>query len=118
MLRICLQLSPSIVLSNVNANKHLAGGPQAYIQYVRHLETSATTSPSPITAPQTAATGIMPHGHHYQQYMDFLQAPLQPLMDDLSSATYETFESDPVKYRLYEDAITAALTDRPEQSTR
>ena len=30
-------------------------------------------------------------------YYDYLQAPLQPLMDNLESQTYETFERDPVK---------------------
>jgi protein arginine N-methyltransferase 5 len=38
-------------------------------------------------------------------YHDYLQAPLQPLQDDLESQTYETFEKDPVKYVRYEDAI-------------
>lgn len=42
-------------------------------------------------------------------YEDHLQAPLQPLADDLEAATYEVFERDPVKYRLYEEAIHAAL---------
>lgn len=115
--RSFVRLAPSIVVSHVNAAKHPSGGPQAYVQYVRHLESTATTHASPISAPQTAATGIMPMDPHYQQYMDYLQSPLQPLMDDLSSATYETFEADPVKYRLYEDAISAALSDRPEHST-
>ena len=32
-------------------------------------------------------------------YEDFLQSPLQPLMDNLESGTYEVFEKDPVKYR-------------------
>jgi hypothetical protein len=36
-------------------------------------------------------------------YGDYLQAPLQPLMDDLGSATYDVFERDPVKYRQYEE---------------
>jgi len=36
-------------------------------------------------------------------YADYLQAPLQPLMDDLGSATYDVFERDPVKYRQYEE---------------
>ena len=31
-------------------------------------------------------------------YRDYLQAPLQPLMDNLESATYETFEKDASKY--------------------
>ena len=35
-------------------------------------------------------------------YKDTLQSPLQPLMDNLESQTYETFERDPVKYERYE----------------
>jgi type II protein arginine methyltransferase len=49
-------------------------------------------------------------------YYDYLQAPLQPLMDNLESSTYETFERDPIKYQQYELAIAAALADRKEQS--
>eukprot|EP00469_Lotharella_globosa_P013711 CAMPEP_0167772854 /NCGR_PEP_ID=MMETSP0111_2-20121227/1085_1 /TAXON_ID=91324 /ORGANISM="Lotharella globosa, Strain CCCM811" /LENGTH=439 /DNA_ID=CAMNT_0007662405 /DNA_START=378 /DNA_END=1697 /DNA_ORIENTATION=+ len=45
-------------------------------------------------------------------YRDFLQAPLQPLMDNLQSQTYETFERDPVKYAQYEKAIYKALVTR------
>ncbi len=33
---------------------------------------------------------------HVQGYEDFLQSPLQPLMDNLESGTYEVFEKDPV----------------------
>ncbi|KAF9918000.1 hypothetical protein BX616_010641 [Lobosporangium transversale] len=46
-------------------------------------------------------------------YQDYLQAPLQPLQDNLESSTYETFEKDPVKYQQYELAIERALRDRP-----
>jgi protein arginine N-methyltransferase 5 len=35
--------------------------------------------------------------------------PLQPLADHLSSATYEVFEMDPVKYRLYQSAVRRFL---------
>jgi len=42
-------------------------------------------------------------------YHDYLQAPLQPLQDNLESQTYETFEKDPVKYVRYEDAILRCL---------
>ncbi|MDB9924768.1 protein arginine N-methyltransferase [bacterium] len=45
-------------------------------------------------------------------YRDYLQAPLQPLMDNLESATYETFEKDASKYIQYEEAVLAYLTDR------
>lgn len=48
-------------------------------------------------------------------YYDYLQAPLQPLMDNLHGMTYESFEKDPVKYYQYEEvscpeAIRFALT--------
>ncbi|KAK8654641.1 hypothetical protein V6N13_107248 [Hibiscus sabdariffa] len=45
-------------------------------------------------------------------YRDFLQAPLQPLMDNLEAQTYETFEKDSVKYMQYQRAISKALLDR------
>jgi protein arginine N-methyltransferase 5 len=45
-------------------------------------------------------------------YEDYLQIPLQPLMDHLQSATYEAFEMDPVKYTEYENAIYSALVDK------
>lgn len=48
-------------------------------------------------------------------YYDYLQSPLQPLMDNLEASTYEVFERDPVKYQRYEDAITAALEKTDEE---
>lgn len=45
-------------------------------------------------------------------YEDFLQIPLQPLMDNLDQYTYEIFEKDPVKYREYQLAIKLALLDK------
>jgi protein arginine N-methyltransferase 5 len=47
-------------------------------------------------------------------YHDYLQAPLQPLQDNLESQTYETFEKDPVKYVRYEDAIFRCLQHKIE----
>lgn len=44
-------------------------------------------------------------------YNDILQAPLQPLKENLDSQTYEVFELDTVKYSSYEAAITLALMD-------
>lgn len=44
-------------------------------------------------------------------YNDVIQAPLQPLMDNLESSTYEVFEQDPIKYLRYEQAIALALKD-------
>lgn len=45
-------------------------------------------------------------------YEDFLQCPLQPLMDNLESHTYEVFEKDPVKYTEYQNAMLKAIIDR------
>ncbi|TKC48635.1 hypothetical protein EI555_009189 [Monodon monoceros] len=49
-------------------------------------------------------------------YEDYLQSPLQPLMDNLESQTYEVFEKDPIKYSRYQQAIYKCLLDRvPEE---
>nr|CAG4635316.1 EOG090X028A [Artemia franciscana] len=50
-----------------------------------------------------------------QGYEDYLQYPLQPLMDNLESNTYEIFEKDPVKYREYQNAIRRALQDKSKE---
>ncbi|XP_014210081.1 protein arginine N-methyltransferase 5 [Copidosoma floridanum] len=44
-------------------------------------------------------------------FEDYLQCPLQPLMDNLESGTYEIFEKDPIKYQEYQNAIEKALID-------
>ena len=46
-----------------------------------------------------------------RDYRDKVQAPLQPLADNLESATYEVFEKDDSKYDAYEDALELALLD-------
>jgi len=74
-------------------------GPAAYQQYITWLWKQAP----PLT-----------HVEKYEKpYWDYLQAPLQPLMDNLESQTYETFEKDPVKYSQYEKAIAKALAVDP-----
>eukprot|EP00750_Incisomonas_marina_P030211 INCI739.2.p1 GENE.INCI739.2~~INCI739.2.p1 ORF type:complete len:759 (+),score=116.20 INCI739.2:208-2484(+) len=45
-------------------------------------------------------------------FYDYLQMPLQPLKDNLESATYEVFEKDPVKYVQYENAVCGAIKAR------
>lgn len=85
-----------------------------------------TTSNSPVTAITPAKTDLK----LYSQYLgylctktnltdataqyargfeDVLQLPLQPLMDNLESHTYEIFEKDPIKYEQYRKAIAAAM---------
>uniref|UniRef100_A0A7S2FZY8 Protein arginine N-methyltransferase n=1 Tax=Octactis speculum TaxID=3111310 RepID=A0A7S2FZY8_9STRA len=69
-----------------------------YLQYLKHVaeQLPPLTSDEKFEAP----------------YLDYLQAPLQPLMDNLESQTYETFERDPVKYEQYRKATALALTQR------
>jgi len=72
-------------------------GRKVYQQYLRH-------------AWQTL--GVMAEDEAMEApYLDYLQAPLQPLMDNLESQTYETFEKDPVKYEQYRKAVVLALRD-------
>ncbi|KAG8527730.1 uncharacterized protein KY384_007884 [Bacidia gigantensis] len=76
--------------------------PLAHIRYLRWLQSE-----------QPKKTYLEVQGEGYQ---DYLQAPLQPLTDNLESMTYEVFEKDPVKYDLYEQAISNALNDWRSQN--
>ncbi|KAG9228141.1 PRMT5 arginine-N-methyltransferase-domain-containing protein [Amylocarpus encephaloides] len=75
--------------------------PVAYLVYMRHLQRT-----------QPPRTILEKFGSGYQ---DYLQAPLQPLTDNLESVTYEVFEKDPVKYDWYERAIAVALSEWTQQ---
>jgi protein arginine N-methyltransferase 5 len=72
--------------------------PLANLIYIRHLQKN-----------QPIQSTVEKFGSGYQ---DYLQAPLQPLADNLESITYEVFEKDPVKYNQYEKAIKLALDHR------
>ncbi|KAJ7052637.1 PRMT5 arginine-N-methyltransferase-domain-containing protein [Mycena amicta] len=98
---------PIIILAGANQGLHALGGELAYSQYLRHLE---KTSPA-FQAANTSGTVE----NFAQGYQDYLQAPLQPLMDNLQSVTYQTFEQDPVKYHNYEEAIYHAVADWPSE---
>ena len=73
---------------------------KGYLSYAQYLAHMYKTSP-PKSVIENFAAG----------YEDTLQCPLQPLMDNLESQTYETFERDPTKYELYHQAVMAALVD-------
>ncbi|KAF8962758.1 shk1 kinase-binding protein 1 [Flammula alnicola] len=97
---------PTIILAEVGDGHHSRGGEAAYSQYVRHLEKTSAA----VQATRKAGTVE----NFAQGYQDYLQAPLQPLMDNLPSITYQTFEQDPVKYAQYEEAMYRAFLDRPD----
>ncbi|EPQ54063.1 PRMT5-domain-containing protein, partial [Gloeophyllum trabeum ATCC 11539] len=105
-IRDIMKYRPTVIVEGANKGVHSRGGETAYLQYVRHLE---KTSPALQAMQQPGTVENFAQGYH-----DYLQAPLQPLMDNLQSATYHTFEQDPVKYRNYEEAIYQALKDWPE----
>ncbi|KAL9943091.1 Protein arginine N-methyltransferase 5 [Verticillium nonalfalfae] len=71
---------------------------RAYIEYLKWLEFQ---QPPLNYLERTTLTS----------FQDWLQSPLQPLSDNLESATYEIFEGDPVKYNQYEEAIAEALAE-------
>ena len=98
----CAQFRPTVILSGTHRNLHSAGGHLAYAQYVRFLYRKSHE--------------LVPVEEYAQGYMDHLQQPLQPLMDNLEGETYEGFEKDPIKYRQYEEAVFRALMDRPQDS--
>ncbi|KAM9328870.1 protein arginine N-methyltransferase 5 [Gastrophryne carolinensis] len=72
-----------------------------FCSYLQYLEYLSHNRPPP-NAYEMFAKG----------YEDYLQSPLQPLMDNLESQTYEVFEKDPVKYSQYQQAVYKCLLDR------
>eukprot|EP00560_Eucampia_antarctica_P006190 CAMPEP_0197825410 /NCGR_PEP_ID=MMETSP1437-20131217/2497_1 /TAXON_ID=49252 ORGANISM="Eucampia antarctica, Strain CCMP1452" /NCGR_SAMPLE_ID=MMETSP1437 /ASSEMBLY_ACC=CAM_ASM_001096 /LENGTH=876 /DNA_ID=CAMNT_0043425403 /DNA_START=154 /DNA_END=2784 /DNA_ORIENTATION=- len=73
----------------------------SYLQYLRHLrQRDDVVDVLDTNSSQLEAA-----------YLDHLQSPLQPLGDNLEFQTYETFETDPIKYSQYKRAIELALRD-------
>lgn len=94
----------TILLAFVNFKLHIIfsgksnydDGFISYIQYIKYLYSKSKKDLNEVEK-------------FVSPYNDTLQAPLQPLMDNLESQTYEVFEKDPVKYYNYELAIVEAL---------
>ncbi|OAA71068.1 protein arginine N-methyltransferase HSL7 [Akanthomyces lecanii RCEF 1005] len=72
--------------------------PSPYVEYLRWVESRQP----PLTIFESPML---------TSFQDWLQSPLQPLSDNLESATYEVFEGDPVKYNQYEAATMEALIE-------
>lgn len=99
-IRTFLKLNVQMILSG--KLRHAEKGIRSYQLYLDHL---FKTQDPPDNVSQFA-----------RGYEDCLQCPLQPLMDNLESHTYEVFEKDPVKYSEYQKAIFCALRDRVPDS--
>jgi protein arginine N-methyltransferase 5 len=94
ILAILLPHCNQVVLTG--ASQREGGSYEHYAQYLRHL---VSLNQSQLTTAE----------RYVQGYEDTLQAPLQPLMDNLEAQTYETFERDPMKYIKYEEAMVEAI---------
>lgn len=102
VLRSFFKLDVQVVLTGVD--RHPDKGIRCYQQYLDHLW-QTQPSPDPVT-------------EFAKGFEDYLQNPLQPLMDNLESHTYEIFEKDPVKYSEYQRAIYRAVIDRIEDKDK
>lgn len=71
-----------------------------YVEYLRHL------------ASKFYRVDVM------AGFEELLEIPLQPLFDNLDAYTYEVFEKDPVKYKLYQRAIEQAMLDKGEAASK
>ena len=91
---------PSLSAAHSPANTAQSQAPRgnAHMAYLQWLE-----SQQPVFTALESTT--------LTSFQDWLQSPLQPLSDNLESATYEVFEGDPVKYDQYEAAVVEALTE-------
>ena len=93
---------PSLVeahkTSNASQQQKQASGPDPHVDYLKWLESQQ----EPFSSMESATM---------MSFQDWLQSPLQPLSDNLESATYEVFEGDPVKYDQYEIATMEALKE-------
>ncbi|XP_050218406.1 protein arginine N-methyltransferase 1.5 isoform X2 [Mercurialis annua] len=93
------RLSSDLAADNLDKNTEMPRHPlRPYLDYVGYLFQKM----DPLPEQERFELG----------YRDFLQSPLQPLMDNLEAQTYETFEKDSVKYIQYQRAISKALLDR------
>eukprot|EP00930_Biecheleria_cincta_P085540 TRINITY_DN74923_c0_g1_i1.p1 TRINITY_DN74923_c0_g1~~TRINITY_DN74923_c0_g1_i1.p1 ORF type:complete len:613 (-),score=106.14 TRINITY_DN74923_c0_g1_i1:28-1866(-) len=87
-----------VILQGLPESSSADADTEKYLHYIARLFQSR--------APPT------PQEQFEQPYHDYLQAPLQPLQDNLESQTYETFEKDPVKYVQYEQAVYRCIQDK------
>ncbi|KAK8920424.1 Protein arginine N-methyltransferase skb1 [Metarhizium anisopliae] len=87
--------------AGMSTNQTSRPGVDAHMAYLQWLESQQP----PLTALESPTL---------TSFQDWLQSPLQPLSDNLESATYEVFEGDPVKYDQYEAAVIEALSEWKE----
>ena len=120
----CLFIETSTFITNKKGYPVLSRAHQSVVQQFFAIKSQVVVSGKSLHDSQMRSYNqyishlfnVRPHPDQYQVfsdgYEDYLQSPLQPLMDNLESATYEVFEKDPVKYKLYRLAVQACLEER------
>ena len=122
-----VNISEEIFLTNAQGYPVLSKRYQKYlnlllqrkVQFVLQCTTSSLESLLPYQQYLRWLCRLQPQTQQEEfeaPYADYLQMPLQPLADNLESATYETFEKDPVKYAQYEAAVELALRERHSET--
>uniref|UniRef100_A0A7S0BKQ5 Protein arginine N-methyltransferase n=1 Tax=Rhodosorus marinus TaxID=101924 RepID=A0A7S0BKQ5_9RHOD len=91
------QTKVPFAVSGNAATTNSAEGAKPYVMFLAHL-----FGKQPVDG----------HDADDDQYLDYLQSPLQPLADNLEGSMYETFESDPVKYARYQEAVRLYLSKK------
>mmetsp|Transcript_47673 Transcript_47673/g.123066 ORF Transcript_47673/g.123066 Transcript_47673/m.123066 type:complete len:616 (-) Transcript_47673:65-1912(-) len=94
----CFRYRVQVILAGLPEEKSADPETDKYLHYIARLFQSKPA--------------LTPQEQFELPYHDYLQAPLQPLQDNLESQTYETFEKDPVKYVQYEEAIFRCLQNK------
>lgn len=97
------KMKPDMIVTLPPTTIHKLATPSSYSEYIGYLNRHL---------PELQDVDKFASG-----YQDYLQAPLQPLMDNLENQTYEVFEKDPIKYQQYEKAVYKALLDRVEHGS-
>ncbi|KAI9495723.1 PRMT5 arginine-N-methyltransferase-domain-containing protein [Zychaea mexicana] len=97
------RMQPQVIVTLPETKLHASATPSSYQEYIQYLNRNL---------PELNDVERFAAGYH-----DYLQAPLQPLMDNLDNSMYETFERDPIKYQQYEKAVYHALLDRVEHGS-
>lgn len=80
----------------------------------RVLLTDPGQRPAVDSAFTEAWSEVAARHHHAAAFANAPILPVEPLGDDIPSATYELIESDPVKYRAYHDAAARVLRGRAD----
>ena len=97
-------MQPQIIVTLPEVNIHASATPSSYQEYIRYINRNL---------PEMNDVDRFAAGYH-----DYLQAPLQPLMDNLDNSMYETFERDPIKYQQYEKVIRYLLIYEKEKKNQ